>query len=59
MGGVWPRAAITLTEGSTPSGPSDAGRTPNTADDNETPCPDEGCTKGACIDGMVLQQSCP
>jgi hypothetical protein len=23
------------------------------------PCPDESCTKGPCVVGMVLQQSCP
>jgi hypothetical protein len=42
-----------------PLGSSDAGRTAITTVENETPCPDEGCTNGACMLGMVSQQSCP
>lgn len=30
---------------------------PNTTGEYETPCTEEGCTKGACITCMVLQQS--
>jgi hypothetical protein len=57
IGGAWQCAAITPTEESTVSGASGAERTASTTDENETLWTDAGLTYGACIVGMVLQQS--
>jgi hypothetical protein len=34
------------------------GKTATTEDNNRTLLDEDGCTNGACMDGMVLQQSC-
>jgi hypothetical protein len=57
MGGAWECAAIMRAEESKPQDSPDAGSTTNTTGEGEMPCTDEGCTKGACIAGMVLQHS--
>ena len=57
MGGAWQRAAILRAEESRPWNSLNAGTTANTTGEKEMPRTDEGCTKGACTVGMVLQQS--
>jgi hypothetical protein len=60
IGGAWQRAATRQDEEeSEPWGSPEAGITANTIGEKDRPCTDEGCAKGACIDGMVLQQSMP
>jgi hypothetical protein len=56
-GGAWPSAAMLRAKESKPRDSPDAGITPNRTGEKDRPCADEGCTKGACIVGMVLQQS--
>jgi hypothetical protein len=57
IGGAWQCAAIMRLEEPGASGSLVAGSTANTRGEYETPCTEEGCTKGACIACMVLQQS--
>lgn len=57
MGGAWQRAAMLRLEESKPRGSPDAGITAKTMGEKCTPCADEGCTKGARVVGIVLQQS--
>jgi hypothetical protein len=59
MGGAWQWAAMPRAKESSSWDSQDAAITANTTGENDAPCTDEGCTKGACIVGMVLQQSCP
>lgn len=62
IGGAWHCAALTRSGESWAGGLSTAGNTATRAGESETPCTEEGCTKGACITCMVLQQSwesCP
>ena len=56
-GGAWQCAAMLRTKEPKPRDSLDAGTTANTTWENDVPCTDDGCTKGACIVGMVLQQS--
>jgi hypothetical protein len=57
MGGAWECAAMMRADESKPRDSPDAGSTVNTTGEDEMPCTDEGCTKGACIAGMLLQHS--
>lgn len=57
MGGPWECAATKGAGELMPSEPPELGSTANTTLAKEVPCTDEGCTKGECIVGMVLQQS--
>ena len=57
MGGAWESAAILRAEETKAANSLDDGTTANTAGENETPCTDTGCRKGACIAGIVEQQS--
>jgi hypothetical protein len=57
MGGAWQCVAMLRAAESKPWDSPVAGITANTAGEKDTPCTDEGCTKGACIIGIVLQQS--
>jgi len=59
MGGAWQLVAMLRAQESKPFGSTDAGITAKTTEERDRLCPDEGCTKGACIVGMVLQQSIP
>lgn len=59
MGGAWQCAEMLRAEESNPQDSLDAGITANATGETDMPCTEEGCTKGACIAGMVLQQSCP
>jgi hypothetical protein len=56
-GGPYAKAAITLSEESSPWELIGASEAANTTETNETRMVDAGCTKEACIDGIVLQQS--
>ena len=56
-GGAWQWAAMLRAKESRSRDSQDAAITANTTGENDTPCTDEGCTKGAWIVGMVLQQS--
>lgn len=56
-GGAWQCAAMLRPERSKPLDSEDAGITANAMWEENVPCTDEDCTKGACIVGMVLQQS--
>jgi hypothetical protein len=56
-GGAWQCAAMLRAKESKPLDLPEPGITPNTTGEKDMPCTDEGCTKGACIVGMVLQQS--
>jgi hypothetical protein len=56
-GGAWQWAAMLRAKESKPRDSPEAGITANTTGDKDAPCTDEDCTKGACIVGMVLQQS--
>jgi hypothetical protein len=56
-GGAWQWAATVLAKESKPPDSQDAAITANTTGENDAQRTDEGCTKGACIVGMVLQQS--
>jgi len=57
IGGAWQCAAITRLEEPRASDSLAAGRTANTRGEDEALCTEEGCTKGAYIACMVLQQS--
>jgi hypothetical protein len=57
IGGAWQCAAIMSTDGVIIPGPPDAARNASATNEDETKCTDAGCTKGACIVGIVLQQS--
>ena len=57
MGGAWDCAAMLRAEKSKPWDSIDAGITANPTGEKDMPCTDEGCTKGVCMVGMVLQQS--
>ena len=59
MGGAWQRAAMLPSKESRSRDSQDAAITVNTTGENDAPCTDEGGTKGACIVGIVLQQSRP
>jgi hypothetical protein len=56
-GGAWHCAVKFRAEKSKPRHSPDAGATANTTGEAVMPCPDESCTKGPCVVGMVLQQS--
>lgn len=60
-GGAWECVETLPSEESNSGNPADAGRIPKTTGEKETPFAfaDEGCTKGACMAVMVLQQSSP
>jgi hypothetical protein len=58
IGGAWQcAAAVTPTAGASMRGASVATRKVWTKDKNETLCAEAGCKNGACIVGIVLQQS--
>jgi hypothetical protein len=57
MGGAWQCAATVREKESRSPDSQDAVITAKTTGENDALCADEGCTKGACIVGMVLQQS--
>ena len=57
IGGAWECAAMPRVEESKPWDSPDADRTANTEGEKDMPDAAESCTKGACIAGMVLQQS--
>lgn len=59
MGGAWDCVTISGAAEPKPRDSSAAGRTANTAGEIEALFTGDGCTKGACIAGMVLQQSRP
>lgn len=59
MGGAWDCVAIVCVAESKPNNSLDTGRIANTTGEMEAPFTDDGCTKGACIAGIVLQQSWP
>jgi hypothetical protein len=59
MGGAWQWAAMLRAKESRSRDSQDAAITANTTGENDALCTDEGCTKGACIVGMVLQQFWP
>jgi hypothetical protein len=56
-GGAWQCAAMLRAKTSKPRDSLDPGINPNTTEEKDMPCTDEGWTKGACIVGMLLQQS--
>jgi len=56
-GGAWQCAAMLRAEESKPCDSTDAGIAASPEWEEDMPCTDEGCTKGACIVDMVLQQS--
>jgi hypothetical protein len=56
-GGAWQWAATVRAKESKPPDSQDAAMIADTTGARERPCTEEGCTKGACIVGMVLQQS--
>ena len=57
MGGAWECSAMLEADESTPLDLSNVVSAATTKDEYGMPCPNECCTKGACIAGMVLQQS--
>ena len=56
-GGAWQWAATVRANEFKPPDSQDATITANTTGEKDRPCTDEGCTKGARIVGIVLQQS--
>ena len=56
-GGALQWAAMPRAEESRPRDSPEAGIAANTTGEKDAPRTDEGCTKGACIVGMVLQHS--
>ena len=59
IGGAWQCAAMLRAGECKPWVSTDAGKAASSTGEKETPCTDEGRTKGECTAGMVLQQSCP
>lgn len=62
IGGAWHCAAVKRIEEPIVPNASEVGRIARSMLANETVCADAGCTKGACIVGIDLQQSwlwCP
>jgi hypothetical protein len=59
MGGAWQCTATLRARESKPCDSLEVGVTAKATADGDTPCKVEGCTKGACIVGMALQQSWP
>ena len=57
MGGAWHCGARLRAEKSKPRHWPDAEATANATGKAVMPCTDATCTKGPCVDGMVLQQS--
>ena len=57
MGGAWECSNRLRADESAPRDSSNIVSTAAATGEYEMPCRDEGCTKGACIAGMVLQQS--
>jgi len=57
MGGACDCVAIVCVAESKPKDSLAKGKIANTAGEMEAPFTDDGCTKGACIAGIVLQQS--
>lgn len=56
-GGAWQWATMLGPKESKPRDSPKAGIAPSTTGAKATPRTDGGCAKGACIAGMVLQQS--
>jgi hypothetical protein len=59
MGGAWENATTVRAEKSRPSDSLAADNIATTTGDKELPCTDDDFTKGACVLGIVLQQSMP
>ena len=59
IGGAWHWAVRLRAEKSNPRHWLDFGATAETTAATDVPCPEETCTKGPCVVGMVLQQSWP
>jgi hypothetical protein len=59
MGGAWDCVAIVCEPESNPNNSLHTGRSANTAGETETPFTVDCRTNGACIAGIVLQQSWP
>lgn len=57
MGGAWDCVAIVCGAESKPRDSLAKGKIANTVGELEALFTDDGCTKGACIAGIVLQQS--
>src|ERR1700726_2628583 len=58
-GGAWESSAMMKADESLPGDSTSVDRTATTAGECKKPLINEGCTKGAFIAGMVLQQSWP
>lgn len=59
MGGAWEFCTMIWADESMPRDSPEVVRTATTTGEYGASHADEGCTKGACIAGMVLQQFCP
>jgi len=59
VGGAWEFSAVPRVDEFTLGDTSIIARAATTMGEHETPCATDGCTKGACIAGIVLQQSWP
>ncbi len=57
IGGAWQCAVRTFDAESKPCDALNPGSTAMKTGEKDRPCTEAGCTKGACIDGMVLQHS--
>src|SRR5881296_2490811 len=57
IGGAWQCAVRTPAEKSKPCKALNPGNTATRTGEKDRPCAEAGCTKGACMDGIVLQHS--
>ena len=57
IGGAWQCAVGTPADESNPCEALNRGSTATKTGENDGPCAEAGCRKGACIDGIVLQHS--
>ena len=57
IGGAWQCAVRTLAEECIPCEALNPGSTATKTGEKDRPCAEAGCTKGACMDGIVLQHS--